>query len=1517
MNTSKLNGIDKRFWLILAMAAGLPVSVFAQPTRTASAAPSPQSQPGVLYWWGGPVGDWSEPESWGPSRRPPSPRTASSQSRVTFLPDRTTLVVVEEPLKKDQGQPSGRFPPPVAGPAPEAHAGDPVIIMVDADANARRLERKTSVVLQGGQLTLSEGLTAAPNGDLQLEGGSKLVMPGDNLEAGTIRVKEGELHFKSGFHLGTPDGLMVEVERSGLISATTATISGGITFSGGKLAVDSLWWFAMKPRDQGSQSGNVESKVLWYAPQFQPELWESGSPRPDFDRIEFKATRAIVSPLHTLSDFVLPSSFIADRVTFAISTPQSLRGSLQQVGHVDVWPSGEGASLVIASKQSSQLPDDGRLSADGRLGVVGGSLNAPALRIAGGSVECDAAILDRAVVEIGSHPEMPGARGTLSARSEVLVHGSVVQLDGGSITTSNLRLVSIDESQLNAPPLVDPALANVGLAPKVAGAQDLRAEDRSSSIGDDLGQETPPADEGQEILQDALGSDFSRSVSARTAEWIAKLDSLMPKDASHADRPTNGSSSPTDWNLPSPTDWNLPSPTDFNLPSPTDWNLPSPTDFNLPSPTDWNLPNPNDWNLPSPNDWQSPAPSTQSDPAEIAGDPLDFDGSSALRASLAIIRQGVAFQRQRQSVELLGSEPTEHPDYGAVQQIWLKQDELLGQLDQLASRDVSPSDEHVLELFSALHELDSQLSSIEAVPDDTVAERDAHEQFLESERGGRIMDALRPFEAAAKRATNAASESESRAAWNVADARMKKFMAAHPEVSSGETSVTVAAARTVAQTPMETYLLQQATDLLPPPGSIAGLMVNESGRYGGVLSGYGTVNGIVTNNGTIDLRDRLSTTETTSSNGRSDTVTVTSSAVQLKVESLQQGEDGTVLIMLDDFMRPFLHVDDSERAFKASDVVLAPLAVHGDIIFDADTSRVTGGSGAAFDVTVPPDMKIEPGDTFAMLTTEGHINKRPSRSHWPRIQTADGMHPADGTLFWGLDIDRAHGCPEPKTEGVTESYTEGVTQRVDLLALKTPGRLVRRDGAWHTEPLGNLATPMRAPLKKGLVIITHGTGSFVPLDGPECLEGSLGGLAKEMAQFAADKGLSDRWDVAVFDWSEFATGVRDRRGYNIPLTPANIVRQVVAIGKPLADISDYVALFGVWQAHAGRALLLQLTKWYLDKTIEDAVEDASSEAAENIVLALIEEGGWTSALAEVNTGLRPVEAARIGRGIGHSLADWLLDSGIDYSQLEHVHLLGHSSGSWVINGFAERMNERRLEGGADGTGLPAITLTFFDAFTGASYVCPSEVPELGTSLGDSTRMEHYVDGRLTGTAGDIANAANVDITWLDPDLEFIFDPGPVYDPIWFSNRPGDPGKWPGRVGRIPGYEDWVPNPVDLVRNHNQSHPSDVFRFDPMGLETQRGMLESFTMIVESHSWPYEWYRRTVDWARSEGMGPSQQQSWWDDDDSWRDWGFVRSPMYQDWLRSGLSGPDFQNDPLPPLPQLSTHGRIILPLHVSP
>jgi hypothetical protein len=126
----------------------------------------------------------------------------------------------------------------------------------------------------------------------------------------------------------------------------------------------------------------------------------------------------------------------------------------------------------------------------------------------------------------------------------------------------------------------------------------------------------------------------------------------------------------------------------------------------------------------------------------------------------------------------------------------------------------------------------------------------------------------------------------------------------------------------------------------------------------------------------------------------------------------------------------------------------------------------------------------------------------------------------------------------------------------------------------------------------------------------------------------------------------------------------------------------------------------------------------------------------------------PATSAQIGIGIAESLVHWMKISKVSFPYLKY-HLLGHSSGSWLVNRMMQLI----------GDGL-RLQLTFFDAFTNPvkqdifhgcelNLYCDRFASELGTSTEENVFTEHIVDRNTAsppGTNERLQQAVNFDVS---------------------------------------------------------------------------------------------------------------------------------------------------------------------------
>lgn len=169
--------------------------------------------------------------------------------------------------------------------------------------------------------------------------------------------------------------------------------------------------------------------------------------------------------------------------------------------------------------------------------------------------------------------------------------------------------------------------------------------------------------------------------------------------------------------------------------------------------------------------------------------------------------------------------------------------------------------------------------------------------------------------------------------------------------------------------------------------------------------------------------------------------------------------------------------------------------------------------------------------------------------------------------------------------------------------------------------------------------------------------------------------------------------------------------------------------------------LVVITHGWIDKGRRDWSEDTARQIARRI-----DPNEWICAFfdwEEGSTVINPEDAAKYARDIaGPRLAKAILSVA---GRLKHIHLVGHSAGSWAINSAAQILSDKIAA---------EIHLTFLDAFVPAFW----DEDQLGKLSGPSWN-DHYYTRDLTFevTQANLKNAHNVDITSADPwfkDHEF-------------------------------------------------------------------------------------------------------------------------------------------------------------------
>ncbi len=118
--------------------------------------------------------------------------------------------------------------------------------------------------------------------------------------------------------------------------------------------------------------------------------------------------------------------------------------------------------------------------------------------------------------------------------------------------------------------------------------------------------------------------------------------------------------------------------------------------------------------------------------------------------------------------------------------------------------------------------------------------------------------------------------------------------------------------------------------------------------------------------------------------------------------------------------------------------------------------------------------------------------------------------------------------------------------------------------------------------------------------------------------------------------------------------------------------------------------------------------------------------------------LNPVEVARLakfklGPNLGHQISETEVP-------ITHIHLIGHSAGSWLVNEAAKVIRTKRAA---------SLHLTFLDAYIPAGWD-KGELGNVNLEGSDPTWADHYLtrDHTLAFTHQPLKHAYNVDLTGI-------------------------------------------------------------------------------------------------------------------------------------------------------------------------
>jgi len=174
--------------------------------------------------------------------------------------------------------------------------------------------------------------------------------------------------------------------------------------------------------------------------------------------------------------------------------------------------------------------------------------------------------------------------------------------------------------------------------------------------------------------------------------------------------------------------------------------------------------------------------------------------------------------------------------------------------------------------------------------------------------------------------------------------------------------------------------------------------------------------------------------------------------------------------------------------------------------------------------------------------------------------------------------------------------------------------------------------------------------------------------------------------------------------------------------------------------HAGVDKIVVVTHGWIDKGASDWPADIAQAFVERT-----DPNEWVCAFFDWKGGaavVSPVDAAKYGRDIaGPRLVAALSKLP---NRFKHVHLIGHSAGSWTVNSAAKLICEKLT---------PAtFHLTYLDAYVPSGWD-PVDIADIAAWSPKTTcYAEHYYTKDITFkvTELDLPNTINVDITAIDP-----------------------------------------------------------------------------------------------------------------------------------------------------------------------
>jgi len=239
--------------------------------------------------------------------------------------------------------------------------------------------------------------------------------------------------------------------------------------------------------------------------------------------------------------------------------------------------------------------------------------------------------------------------------------------------------------------------------------------------------------------------------------------------------------------------------------------------------------------------------------------------------------------------------------------------------------------------------------------------------------------------------------------------------------------------------------------------------------------------------------------------------------------------------------------------------------------------------------------------------------------------------------------------------------------------------------------------------------------------------GSKTDLRKDLISFLRKAGLDEELDAAVSVSMDNSGNVRI-------LDEGTFFMQYMVMEPQKSADADIVIDPNVTIPASCNKLVI-VTHGWIDKFDGDWSADTARQIAKKV-----DPNEWVCGSFDWHRGalvVNPVDAAKYGRDVaGPRLANAVLKLPME---LEHLHMVGHSAGSWTINTAAKILAKKTKA---------QIHLTFLDA-----YVPPGwEEKELGKiASNENVWAEHYYTRDLTlkATQTNLSAAHNVDITSID------------------------------------------------------------------------------------------------------------------------------------------------------------------------